>query len=183
MLLSELGDSLRPQAQARGLYLGLEGPKAMPVSGDGVKIRRITQNLIINAIKYTRQGGIDLSWGACEADDDTRWFMQVRDTGPGFHAGPGTLLVGALEVATERSREMAEDESTGSVTHVDGELGMSLRAQQLGDRRPAQQQPGEGIGLSIVKRLCELLDATIEIDSQENIGTTFRILLPRRYEA
>ena len=42
-------------------------------------------------------------------------------------------------------------------------------------------QPGEGIGLSIVKRLCNLLDATIEFDSELGRGTTFRILLPKRY--
>jgi len=47
--------------------------------------------------------------------------------------------------------------------------------------RPAHGESGEGIGLSIVKRLCELLDATIELKSIPNVGTTFRILFPRRY--
>ena len=41
---------------------------------------------------------------------------------------------------------------------------------------------GEGIGLSIVKRLCTLLDATIEVDSKPQRGTRFTILLPLRYE-
>ena len=40
---------------------------------------------------------------------------------------------------------------------------------------------GEGIGLSIVKRLCEMLDATIEMQSVKDQGTTFRILFPRHY--
>lgn len=39
---------------------------------------------------------------------------------------------------------------------------------------------GEGIGLSIVKRLCDLLDATIQVNSS-GAGTCFRILLPVRY--
>jgi signal transduction histidine kinase len=44
-----------------------------------------------------------------------------------------------------------------------------------------ESDSGEGIGLSIVKRLCELLDATIEMKSVKDVGTTFRILFPRKY--
>jgi signal transduction histidine kinase len=44
------------------------------------------------------------------------------------------------------------------------------------------QKPGEGIGLSIVKRLCELLDATMELDSRVDEGTAVRIHLPRKYD-
>jgi signal transduction histidine kinase len=44
-----------------------------------------------------------------------------------------------------------------------------------------RQQPGEGIGLSIVKRLCELLDASLELASSRETGTTFRVVLPRSY--
>jgi signal transduction histidine kinase len=39
---------------------------------------------------------------------------------------------------------------------------------------------GEGIGLAIVKRLCELLEATLELESRD-VGTTFRVSLPRKY--
>lgn len=40
---------------------------------------------------------------------------------------------------------------------------------------------GEGIGLMIVKRLCELLDATLELQSTPDQGTTFRVTFPARY--
>ena len=40
---------------------------------------------------------------------------------------------------------------------------------------------GEGIGLSIVKRLCELLDASIELQSAAGQGSTFRVIFPRHY--
>jgi len=43
------------------------------------------------------------------------------------------------------------------------------------------QAVGEGIGLSIVKRLCELLDATIEMESTPGEGTSARIVFPRSY--
>ena len=44
-----------------------------------------------------------------------------------------------------------------------------------------RSEPGEGIGLSIVKRLCEMLDATIEMQSVAKVGTSFRIYFPRHY--
>jgi signal transduction histidine kinase len=46
-----------------------------------------------------------------------------------------------------------------------------------------RDEPGEGIGLSIVKRLCDMLDATIELKSEPNVGTSFRILVPRHYNS
>ena len=49
------------------------------------------------------------------------------------------------------------------------------------ETRSLHGEPGEGIGLSIVKRLCEMLDATIEMQSVAEVGTSFRIFFPRRY--
>lgn len=40
---------------------------------------------------------------------------------------------------------------------------------------------GSGVGLSIVKRLCELLDATLELETGAGHGTTFRVKLPSAY--
>jgi len=44
------------------------------------------------------------------------------------------------------------------------------------------QPRGEGVGLSIVKRLSDLLNATIELESSAEFGTIFRVILPRRYQ-
>jgi signal transduction histidine kinase len=37
------------------------------------------------------------------------------------------------------------------------------------------------VGLAIVKRLCELLDAGIELETSPGNGSTFRVALPVRY--
>lgn len=179
-LLATLCEDLQPQAQARGLFLRFEGVAELPVQGDGVKTRRIAQNLVINAIKYTVSGGVTVRCGACPPGDRERWFLEVRDTGPGFHAGPGSLLAGAIEEATDQARQVAVDHAVGAIRHVNVELPTE---RPIGaDPRAVQQQPGEGIGLSIVKRLCDLLDATTELQSEAGVGTTFRVLLPRRYD-
>ncbi len=178
-LVAELCEGMQPLAQERNLFLKCDGPVAYPVEGDAIKIRRIVQNLVLNAVKYTRQGGVSVGWGHCAADDADRWFVQVQDTGPGFHAGPGSPMVAALEAATEQSKQVAAETNSGETSHVKGEE--PALEQPDRDDRAVLQGAGEGIGLSIVKRLCELLDATVELDSKIGAGTTIRILLPRRY--
>ncbi len=179
-LLRDVCEGLQAYAQEHSLSVRCNGPAPMWVEGDSVKIRRITQNLMLNAIKYTRKGGVTVSWGASEGADAERWFVQVQDTGPGFHAGPGSQLAGALQEATDQARQISADDTQGEVTHADGTLAASLSLERR-DPRQVHQNAGEGIGLSIVKRLCGLLDATVDVQSTINVGTTFRILLPRRY--
>jgi signal transduction histidine kinase len=183
-LLTELGESLRPLAEERQLFLNVRGAQPFEVQGDAVKLRRIAQNLVLNAIRYTRRGGVSLSWGDSGAQDAGRWVLQVQDTGPGIEAASQSELANALEVATDNARQVTADAKTGTISHVqDEQAGLADVPTPTPTSVPpaaAELQPGEGIGLSIVKRLCDLLDATVNLDSSAN-GTTFRILLPRSY--
>jgi signal transduction histidine kinase len=174
-LLRELCEALQPQALERGLYLVSEGPASLEVEGDAVKIRRIVQNLLINALKYTRVGGVTVTWGDSRTNDPERWMITVRDTGPGFQAGPSAPLVSALKHATAESHDL--DRQAGVDPHAAGD-GVADT-----ERRDSGQQRGEGIGLSIVKRLSDLVRATIELESSAEVGTVFRVILPRVYEA
>jgi signal transduction histidine kinase len=40
---------------------------------------------------------------------------------------------------------------------------------------------GEGIGLSIVKRLCDLLEATLELSPRHGGGSIFKVTFPKSY--
>lgn len=61
-VLGELCASMQQLAADRGLSLESHGPPALHVEGDAVKTRRIAQNLLLNAIKYTEQGSVRVSW-------------------------------------------------------------------------------------------------------------------------
>lgn len=178
-LLRDLAESVQSVADERNLLLTFVGPETLMVEGDAIKTMRIVQNLVLNAIKYTRQGGVSVSWGQSVEADADRWFIQVKDTGPGFHSGPGAPLAGALGVATDQAKDVVADEISGDVTHVK-RAPPGVDVARIDTRAPYQQE-GEGIGLSIVKRLCGLLDATIEVDSRIGEGTTFRVVLPKKY--
>jgi len=60
LLRREIEDA-RPLAEARGLRLSLDCPKDLVVVSDGAKIGRIVTNLVRNAIKYTREGGVSVA--------------------------------------------------------------------------------------------------------------------------
>ncbi|MET0554797.1 MAG: sensor histidine kinase [Vicinamibacteria bacterium] len=170
-LIGGLCEVRQDLAQERGLYLKVAGPAALAVEGDVVKVQRIAQNLLLNALKYTEEGGVTVTWGAAGADDGERWLLEIADTGPGFHAGPGAPLAGAIEEATQQSQEVEAQAG-----------GPAVLPRAAPDARPVVQERGEGIGLSIVKRLCEMLDAAIELESRPGDGTTIRVLFPRRYD-
>lgn len=176
-LLDELCQDCRSLADERNLGLAFRGPAELWVEGDPVKTRRIAQNLLLNAIKYTSTGGIELTCGEGEKGDSRRWFLTIRDSGPGLGAGPGAPLAAALERATEASHDVDDAARTGQPTRVSGGVDPVPAAAD----KPAHHGQGEGIGLSIVKRLCEMLDATVEVESTSGVGTTFRVLLPRAY--
>jgi signal transduction histidine kinase len=178
ILLTELCEGLQAFAHQRNLYLRTEGPALLLVEGDALKTRRIAQNLILNALKYTRKGGVTVAWNLGGEEDSKRWVLTVQDTGPGFQAGPGAPMAGALKEATELTH--AADASAAS-----GEPAPSANEPQPSHSpespRSVRQDPGEGIGLSIVKRLSELLDAAVEVESNAASGTTFRVRAPVKY--
>lgn len=163
-LLRQLRTTLHSLAANRGLVLEVDGPDVLEVEGDALKVQRIVQNLVLNAIKYTERGGVWMTWRSDTAAPLPRWILTVQDTGPGFDPNRRPAIGAALEI------DAVENEASP----LPGEPGDAVAP-------PAGI--GEGIGLSIVKQLCELLDATIELHSEPGRGTTFQVTFPARYTA
>jgi signal transduction histidine kinase len=143
----------------------------LPVQGDPGKVHPIAQNLAQNALRYTAEGYVRVTWTALNDGPAPRWCFIVQDTGPGL-AGKALPIAHALKKATDEARVVAPADA-------------ALEADTLpppdsaGARR--SEPPGEGIGLAIVKRMCMLLDAQLELHSARGTGSTFRVVLPRRY--
>jgi signal transduction histidine kinase len=178
-VLRELCLAMRPLAEERGLSLAATGPDTLPVEGDSVKTYRIAQNLLLNAVKYTQRGGIAVSWDHAPDDETARWVLCVQDTGPGLEARSAQPLARALKTATDEAQAVGEHAAATGEPSVEAEPPPLLPSHSAaGTREP---DPGEGIGLAIVKRLCELLDASLELHTEPGKGTTFRVIFPRRY--
>ncbi len=177
LIFLQLCEGIRPLAQQQRLFLKAEGPQGFAVDGDEVKIRRIAQNLILNALKFTRDGGISVSWGDSGANDLKRWELCIQDTGPGIHSGSDKPLTRALEKAHEQSSVV----DPAPCHNQESARAERPKSDSANDIPTLHSATGEGLGLSIVKRLCDLLDASIDVISEQGVGTTFCIFFPRHY--
>jgi signal transduction histidine kinase len=178
-LLREWCETLRPLAAERGLFLKTDGPDVLPVEGDAPKVQRILQNLVLNAFNVTEKGGVRVLWQEAGTPGREQWMICVQDTGPGLNVNGAAPLACALRQATADTHDVEARAERAGDPSAQTEAAPTLASQSP----PHLIQPpaGEGIGLSIVKRMCELLDASLELESAAGEGTTFRLILPRRY--
>lgn len=79
-VLSSLANEMLPIAEEKGLNLTIATSDAVIVS-DPMFLRRVLQNLISNAIKYTDRGEIDVHVGETAQNEIT---IEIQDTGPGI---------------------------------------------------------------------------------------------------
>ena len=173
VLLRDLCDATRPLAAERGLFLKAEGPASLPVRSDPTQVYRIAQNLLLNAVRATETGGVTVSWRPGAEHLSPRWVLCIEDTGRGLEAARGEPLLQALQDPSQESQALPvrESKAAGDTTNVPSEAA----------GRDHSTGAGEGIGLSIVKRLCELLHASLELDTGAQRGTTFCLSFPREY--
>ncbi|TWI70413.1 signal transduction histidine kinase [Bradyrhizobium huanghuaihaiense] len=78
-LLEQLRNEFEPIAARQGLSLRIRSSQ-LAVMSDAMMLRRILQNLLANAIRYTRSGGVVMG---CRPRGD-QICVQVSDTGPGI---------------------------------------------------------------------------------------------------
>jgi signal transduction histidine kinase len=86
-LLAGIAASFRPFAERKGLRLTVRGPH-LAVASDPMLLQRILQNLVSNAIRYTRRGGVLVAirrrGEACR--------IEVLDTGCGIAPAEQSLV-------------------------------------------------------------------------------------------
>ena len=89
-LLDDMETMFRSRTDAKGLHFVMERQESVPryAAGDEAKLRQILFNLLGNAVKFTKTGGIAVRARADEDDaqDAVRLLVEIEDTGPGIPA-------------------------------------------------------------------------------------------------
>ena len=95
-LVGEVASMLRPRAANKGLKLDVRFDGLIPqsVHTDPTRVRQILINLVSNAIKFTKEGGVTLAVSVQPTITDQRPLLQVKITDTGIGIAPEKL--GAL---------------------------------------------------------------------------------------
>jgi len=80
-VLESVVDMVRPIAEEKGLSVKFEGPPSDQRMGRPVGLSRVILNLTTNALKFTDEGGVEIS---ARTTGISRVEFSVRDTGPGI---------------------------------------------------------------------------------------------------
>ncbi|KAJ3708014.1 hypothetical protein LUZ61_011719 [Rhynchospora tenuis] len=146
----------------------------LEVMGDVLRIRQILTNLISNAVKFTHKGKVGINLRVVPIPNATQ--------------NPATQRCCS---ETSCSSKIGNETKTGEeivwlqYEVYDTGIGIPEKAiptlfkrymQASADH--ARKYGGTGLGLAICKQLVELMEGTITVDSKENVGSTFRFVLP-----
>ncbi len=149
-LLLETLRPMTPTTSARGVALALDIDAALPAHlvGDPGRLRQILNNLLSNAVKFTPAGEI---------------VVRVSDS----DVQPGQTL--------RWLRFSVRDTGVGIPVEKQAQI-FAPFAQE--DSSITRRFGGTGLGLTITRRLCDLLGGTITLSSMPGRGSEFVVELP-----
>ena len=160
-LVEQAAEAIRPVMRENGNDFDLRGLDAVgEVCTDESKLRRILNNLLSNAAKYTEDGTVTVKVETREDVEDCEIPGEASDEAPGT---PREVVLAVSDTGIGMTEE--EQESIFEAFN---------RAEEGGVVK------GTGLGLGIVQNLCDLLGGSVEMESEKGVGSTFTVRLPMK---
>lgn len=160
--------ALAPIAEGKDVRLSCSVAPDVPLSmADWEKLRRILENLVNNAIKYTHRGGfVRLTIG----------FESGEEANHGHGNHPGTHVPDDEDAAPAGwiVMRVADDGMGIAPEELDQIFELYKQAGQSANRR----YRGTGLGLAVVRDLTELHGGTVAVESRVKEGSTFTVRIP-----
>jgi two-component system phosphate regulon sensor histidine kinase PhoR len=149
-LAARVAAGFEPRLAARAMRLELSSSPGSKVLGDVDQLAQVLQNLVDNAVKYGREGGV------------VRVVVQQAESPP-WPARPGVVLA------------VADDGQGIPRTHL---ARLTERFYRV-DKGRSRAAGGTGLGLAIVKHIVNRHRGQLLIESEEGKGASFSVWLPQ----
>ena len=131
------------------IKLNIPGNINYNIVGDPLRVNQILINLLKNSVKFTEKGNISLSLNESSKNENKVWLnFKISDTGRGISPAKMISLFGDI-----KDNEVA-------ISPYDFEY------------------KGTGLGIALVKHLTAMMQGKMQVESTENLGTTFEINIP-----
>jgi CheY-like chemotaxis protein len=151
-LLNDIVNMVRRKAEEKKLTFKLDVDEGIPkcLHGDEIKIKQVITNILSNAVKYTKEGGVTFSVSGRKCEDDLDSIIlhvRVEDTGIGIKKEDLDKLFAAFERIDEKQNRSIE---------------------------------GTGLGMAIAERFLNLMGSTIQVESEYGKGAVFSFDLKQK---
>ncbi len=151
-LLNDLVNMVQGRAEEKGLSFELDVDRNIPgiMHGDEIRIKQVITNILSNAVKYTKEGGIvfSISGQKCEDNEDyVILHVSVKDTGIGIKKEDLDRLFVAFERIEEKRNRNIE---------------------------------GTGLGMAIAQSFLEMMDSKLQVESEYGKGSVFSFDLKQK---
>ncbi len=152
VMLNDLVNMINVRAQDKGLELKLDFDQTIPrkLFGDEVRIKEVITNILTNAVKYTMKGSISFSLGYEPALDDTESLI--------------------MKVSVK---------DTGIGIKPEDLDRLFIEFERIEEKRNRHVE-GTGLGMSITRRLLEMMGSDLEVESQYGKGSVFSFNLKQK---
>lgn len=147
-------------------------PANLPVVvSDDQKLKHIFQNLINNAIKFTDKGQIRVSAKIRSGNGHQAGNGHGHSAGNGHSAGE--------DQRTKSGEQIIEFRVTDTGIGIPKQkIPVIFEMFRQGDSSETRLHGGVGLGLYIAKNFTQLLDGSIEVETEERKGSTFIVSIP-----
>ncbi|MEG4394744.1 response regulator [Microcoleus sp. BROC3] len=188
-LLDDLQDMFQLRVQNQELQLLFQRDADVPqyVRTDDIKLRQVLINLLCNAIKFTQTGEIILRVRKLENSEIL--VGNIPTTGFDTTTTIQKFSLSSSDFAPIQLREEADDLTPLPVFFLQFEIqdtGVGIAPEELDNVFKAfvqtasgqKTQKGTGLGLTISRQFVRLMGGEIVVESQVELGTTFKFEIP-----
>lgn len=148
-LFDEVTTLINARIGEKGLEFRVIIDQAIPkiLYGDSVRLKQILINILTNAVKYTKEGFVELRVSSVARDNVCRLIMSVEDSGIGI-------------------KEESLDKLFSKFERLNVEKQLTIE--------------GTGLGLAITKKLVDLMNGKIIVQSVYGKGSKFTVSIDQR---
>ncbi|GAB6097817.1 hypothetical protein JCM14469_40710 [Desulfatiferula olefinivorans] len=156
-IIDDVSDMFRDKIQEKAIEFIIDIAPDVPqrLVSDPLRLKQVLANFTSNALKFTDKGEICIAVTLESKTEDTVTLrFSVRDTGTGI--APEWLGPQGLDSLFEAFSQI--------------------------DASATRKHGGSGLGLSITRKIVELMNGTIHVDSEVGKGSTFSVTAAFKYQ-